>query len=157
MISLSAYLTQGYYAFSLCTLVPWKPMFGVGSSMWLVNIITEHFADIEQMTYQYRIQEVFGWDSKVQWASMYTWFANDVSIYGVVLVMFVIGYLLALTYRDSLTSDNPFAKLLVIYFAIMCIFMPCNNQIFQSTYTLFAFFTALIGWIITRRFKVIMR
>lgn len=30
LISLSSYLTQGYYGFSLATTIPWKPMYGVG-------------------------------------------------------------------------------------------------------------------------------
>ncbi len=157
LISISSYLTQGYYGMSLCMRVGWRPMFGLGSSMGLVNLVTEYIQDINSLTYQFRIQEEFGWDSRVQWASMYTWFANDVGFMGVVIVMFLVGYLLALVFRDSLTTDNPFAKILMVYLALMCIFIPCNNQVLQSTYTLFSFITALAAWIVTSRVKVLIR
>lgn len=154
LISLSGYLTQGYYGFSLATTIPWQPMYGVGSSMALVNIITEHFMNIDQFTYQYRIQELYGWDSDIQWASMYTWAANDVGFYGVVFIMFILGYFIALSYKDSITSHNPFSAVVLVYLGLTCIFLPCNFQIFQSTYTLFGFIAAFGTWLITTRVHI---
>ena len=154
LISLSSYLTQGYYGFSLATTIPWKPMYGVGSSKALADIITEHFTDIERFTYQYRIQEKFGWDRDVQWASMYTWTANDVGFYGTVIVMFFLGYFLAMSYKDSIVSENPFSALVVVYFGLTCIFLPCNFQIFQSTYTLFGFISVFLIWILSTRLHI---
>ncbi len=157
MISLSGYLTQGLYGFSMCTQLGWHPTFGLGNSMGMVDLISKHIVDVGSHTYQYRVQEAFGWDQKVQWCSMYSWIANDVGLAGVIIVMFFIGFLLAMIYRDSLTTENPFARILMVYFAIMCIFIPCNNQVMQSTYTLFSFLTALLAWVLTSRIRVLLR
>ena len=154
LISVASYVTQGLYGFSLSLELPWIPMFGLGGSMWVVNLLARHGVNIGQFTYQSRIMERFNWDDRVQWASMYTWAANDLSLYGVILWMFLIGYVFALVYRDSVTTKNPFAKLLVVYFALMCIFMPGNNQVFQIVDTHFAFITAFIAWLVTTRVRV---
>ena len=154
LISVTSYLTQGLYAFSLSLEVPWIPMFGFGGSMWIEEFISKYFYNINQFTYQYRIMERFQWDDHVQWASMYTWAANDLSLYGVIALMYVIGYFFALTYRDSLTTENPFAKLLVIYFTLMCIFFPGNNQIAQFANTHLAFIGAFVAWLVTTRVRV---
>ena len=153
LISITSYLTQGLYAFSLSLEAPWVPMFGLGGSMWIVDMISKR-VDINQFTYQHRIMEAFHWDERVQWASMYTWAGNDISLYGVILLMYVIGYFFALAYRDCMTTENPFARLLVVYFTIMCIFMPANNQIMQNGYSHLAFIGAFVAWLVTTRVRV---
>ena len=150
LIAVSNYVAQGYYAFSLCMRLPWIPTFGLGGSLQIIDIITKHFVDIDSMTYQRRMEQ-FGWNARIRWHTIYTWFANDVSIYGVVLIMFVIGFCFALAYKDSLSGKNPFARIMVYFLVVTCLFIPCNSQILQSTYTLFSFITILICWLTTRR------
>ena len=149
-ISLSGYLTQGYYGFSLCLSQPWLPTYGFGHSMYLVDLLSEYGLSIDSLTYQYRIEQVYGWDSRIQWASMFTWFANDFGFVGVIFVMFLIGYILALVYNDALKHNNTFAKLLLFYLALQILFIPCNNQLFQSSITYFSFITTFVLWIGTR-------
>jgi hypothetical protein len=149
LISLSRYLTSGYYGFSLCLRLPWIPTFGLGSSLQLVDIISEHFFDVRTRTYQYRAMQ-FGWDDRIQWHSMYSWIANDFSFIGVIFILFIFGFVFALAYKDSLTKKNPFAKVIVYYFIFAAIFIPCNNQIIQTTYVLFSFITMFVCWILTR-------
>jgi len=153
MISISSYLTQGYYGLSLCMSLPWIPTFGLGTSLQIVDLISDHFFDIRSSTYQFRAME-FGWDDRINWHSMYSWFANDVGFYGVIAVMFVIGFVFALVYKDSITTRNPFARVLVFYFALMFVFIPCNNQIIQTTYTLFPLITIFACWIASRSVRM---
>lgn len=149
-LSFSSYLTQGYHGMSLALTEPWTPMFGFGNSMFVVNFVTEHVYDIDQYTYQVKVERDYGWDSDIQWASMYSWLANDVSFYGVILVMFLIGFLLALIYKDAITTNNPFAKAGIFYFILMLLFIPCNNQLAQNAYTLFSFVFVMFSWILSR-------
>ena len=153
MISVSSYLTQGLYGFALCLNIPWTPMFGLGSSLQFVDLLKKYFIDLTPYTYQFKMEQ-YGWDSRMYWASSYSWFANDVGLAGVVVIMFILGYFMALAYRDSLTTNNPFARIMVYYFAIIFLFLPCNNQIFQSIYTLCSFFTAFLCWMCSTRYKV---
>lgn len=147
-VSFSSYFTQGYYGMSQALTLPWVPMYGVGNSMFLVDLITDHFTDIDQYTYQVRM-EPMGWDSDIQWHSMYSWLANDVSFYGVVIVMLLIGILFGAMFKDAITSGNPFAKMSIFYFMLMLIFIPCNNQLAQRADTLFSFILLIILWILS--------
>lgn len=161
LVSLSAYLSQGYYGMSLTLRVDWIPMFGLGSCKVIQELLSMFLPSIEGLTYQARITE-FGWDDYTQWHSMYSWFANDVSYLGVIVVMFIFGLIFARCYKDSITTENPFANLMVYYMFLMAIFAPCNNQIFQTKDIFFSFITVFSGWICTRgrkavRFRIISR
>ena len=147
-VSFSSYFTQGYYGMSLAMELPWQPMYGVGNSMFLVDLISDHFTDIDPYTYQVRM-EPMGWDSDIQWHSMYTWLANDVSFYGVVIVMLLIGIVFGAMFKDAITSGNPFAKMGIFYFMLMLIFIPCNNQLGQRADTLFSFILIILLWILS--------
>lgn len=147
-VSFSSYFSQGYYGMSLAMNLPWEPMYGVGNSMFLVDLISDHFTDIDQYTYQVRM-EPMGWDSDIQWHSMYTWLANDVSFYGVILVMLLIGILFGAMFKDAITTGNPFAKMSIFYFMLMLIFIPCNNQLGQRADTLLSFILLIMLWILS--------
>lgn len=145
-VSFSSYFTQGYYGMSQALTLPWVPMFGVGNSMFLVDLVSRNVTDIDQYTYQVRM-EPMGWDSDIQWHSMYTWLANDVSFYGVVIIMLLIGLLFGAMFKDAISSDNPFAKMSIFYFMLMIIFIPCNNQLAQRADTMFSFILLVLCWI----------
>ena len=149
-ISFSAYFAQGYYGMTQGITLPWTPMFGVGNSMFLVDFLSEHVYDIDQFTYQMKIEQAYGWESDMRWHSMYTWLANDVSFYGVIVVMFLIGVLFAMMFKDAITTENPFSKASIFYFVLMVFFIPCNNQIGQRSDTLLSFLLLVFCWLLTK-------
>ena len=149
-VSLSGYLSQGYYGMSLSMQVPWKPMCGIGYSMALQNLLGNFVPAIADASYQARIEQ-YGWDSYTQWHSMYTWFANDFSYAGVIVVMLLFGFVFHRAFHDSLELNNPYAKLMLYFMFLMAVFLPCNNQIGQSTYLLFSFFYVFIKWQLSKR------
>lgn len=155
-VSFSSYFTQGYYGMSQALTLPWTPMFGLGNSMFAVDFITEHLYDIEQFTYQFKL-EALGWKSGLQWHSIYTWLANDVSFYGVTVVMFLIGVLFGEMFKDAIKGKNPFAKISVFYFMLMLLFIPCNNQIAQRADTLFSFILILLCWFLCKHPPAFLR
>lgn len=150
LVSLSSYLTQGFYGMSLTLRVPWIPMYGIGFSSGLQNLINNFIPDIAINSYQIRIEQ-FGWDSYIQWHSMYSWFANDISYFGVIPLMGIYGFLFKKALHDSIELNNPYAKLMTYFMVLIAFFLPCNNQIAQSTYTLFAFIYVLIKWQLTKK------
>lgn len=149
-ISFSSYFTQGYYGLSQAMTLPWTPMYGLGSSMFVVDFVSEHVYDIDQFTYQMKVEKAYGWNSNIQWNSMYTWLANDVSFYGVVIVLFLIGMLFGAMFKDAISTENPFAKMSVFYFILMMLFIPCNNQIAQRPDTMFSFALIVFCWLISK-------
>lgn len=150
--SFSSYLSQGYYGMSQALDLEWTPMFGLGSSMWVVDIVSKNIYDIDPFTYQVKL-EPYGWDSDVRWHSMYTWLANDFSFYGVILVMFFIGLLFGGMFKDAIKNQNPFALASIFFFMLMMIFIPCNNQIGQTNDNLCPFILLVLMWLICKREK----
>ena len=150
--SFSSYLTQGYYAMSQALSLEWTPMFGLGGSMWVVDIISNNIYDIDPFTYQVKLEQ-FGWDSDVRWHSMYTWLANDFSFYGVILAMFFIGLLFGGMFKDAIKNKNPFALASIFFFMLMMIFAPCNNQVGQTNENLCPFVLLILIWILCKREK----
>lgn len=159
LVAATSYLTQGYYGMSLCLRVPWEPTFLMGHSMAIEKLLKEYLTEWPYLhTYQHRIQQ-FGWDENVQWHTMYTWFANDFGFLGTAIVVLILGILFGASYKDAIRTNNPFAYVMVYFFTLAIFFAPCNNQLFQSTYVLFSFITALICWLCTRgrtRIKIVI-
>lgn len=150
LVSISRYLSSGYYGMSLSLKIPWEPMFGIGHSMALQNILKEFIPEIANKSYQIRI-ESFGWDSYENWHSMYTWFANDLSFLGVIFLMLAFGFTFNKSLYDAITLNNPYAKLMVFYMFFMAVFLPCNNQLAQTTFVMFSFVYVFIRWQISKR------
>lgn len=150
LIAGTAYLTQGYYGMSLCMNEAWEPTFGLGHSTFVIDMLDKYVTSaIKDNTYQYRVAQHTPWQYDVQWHSMYSWVANDISFLGVVIVMFFVGYLFARSYKDAINTSNPFSSLMFFYIALQIFFIPCNNQLFQSSYVLLAFITNTICWATT--------
>ena len=155
LISLSGYLTQGYYGMSVSLRLPWKPGYGVGHSMAIINLLGDAINIPHENTYQYR-SAIFGWEEGVRWHTMYSWFANDVTYYGVIIVVLVIGIVSGMAYKDAVVTNNPYAKLVTYYFMLLFVFMPCNNQLFQTLYIMLPFLSAVALWLITRERRIVV-
>lgn len=145
-IAITSYSTQGLYGMSLALKEEWTPMFGIGSNMAVVNMLSKYFPSILESTYLYKIEQHYNWSSSIQWSSSFTWFANDVSFIGVVIVMYIIGMIMAMSFSDSINNRNPLANIVFYYMVIICLFLPGNNQIGQGFSTLFSMILALIWW-----------
>lgn len=147
---LSSYLCQGYYAFSLSTEIEWIPMFGLGSNKWVLDQLYESNVGLIENTFQYRIEQLFGWNRDVQWHSLYTWLANDYGHLGVIFVMFLLGAALAATYKESIINGSTISKLMLCYLFIILIYIPANNQIFQTMESMASFIVVFFIWLFFR-------
>lgn len=154
-IKISTYLTQGYYGMSLALDKDFDSTFGIGHSYFLLDQFKYFFnIDLIERTFQYKITDK--WDRLVQWHSFYSQVANDVSFYGVIPVMFVLGYLLSAIYISAIKNNNIIAKIILTLFAVMFVYMPANNQIFNFMESMFSFWMLLLLWFYTRmRRKII--
>lgn len=145
------YLTQGYFGMSLALKLPFISCYGLGNNNFILSNFEEMFnLSIRSNMYQYRISE-YSWGATQNWHTFYTWIANDVSFYGVIIIMFILGIVLSKVWRDALVNKNIFAICLLPMFVILFIFIPCNNQIFSLPTTFMPFFSLFICWILTRK------
>lgn len=152
ILSLSLYLTEGYYGLSLALELPFVSTFGFGNNIFMISNIRDYLGvDLWHRTYMYRVSVINDWDSLVNWHSLYTWFANDVSFVFVPLVMFVISFVFAKVWKDSVLYGNPYAVILNSYMFIIFMYISANNQVFSYAYTYIAFVITFILWISTRK------
>jgi hypothetical protein len=158
VVGASSYLTQGYYALYLSLDKPFVPMFGVGNSIFLTQqaVRITGNQNIARMSYPSRIEED-GWDALGRWSSIYPWIASDVSFPGTIVVVFLIGRLFAIAWRDALSGRNPFAFAIFAQFVIMLFYFPANNQTSQFGEGFTAFWAILIAWLLTRNRAIPIR
>jgi len=146
VMGMDIYLTSGYYAVSLSLREPYVPMFGVGNSTFLSRQVARAVGDsgIPNRSYPVRIEK-YGWDSVGLWSTIYPWIASDVSFPGTILIVYLIGRLLALSWLDTF-GGNPFAVVLFAQLVIMLFYFPANNQLLQSGEGFTAFWVTLFLW-----------
>jgi hypothetical protein len=147
VLGLAGYVGQGYYALYLALDRQFVPSFGVGHSMFLTRQAARlpGFQWIADTPYPVRI-EPDGWSAFGLFSSIYPWIASDVGFPGTIIVVFLIGYAMALSWREAILLRNPFAIAAFAQFCIMVYYFPANNQCLQSGETLAAFWGTIISW-----------
>lgn len=148
VIYITLYLTQGYQGLSLTFSEQFIPMFGIGNSSFLMANLQPLFnMNLFSKTYQYRIQSS-GWDAEVNWHTIYSWLANDISYIGVLILMFFIGKYIAIVYFRSIQHKNVLNITLFSLIVIMIFYFPMNNQITAAPNTFMTFWVFNIFWLI---------
>jgi hypothetical protein len=142
---LDYYITQGYYGFSLILEQDFHWTYGFGNSAFLqrqFNLITG--IDVGEFSYQRRYDNV--WGEFAQWHSFYGQFANDFGPWGLILLMFIIGFLFSRVWLSILLQNSFFGAALMPIYIIMFIFFPANNQVFGYIDTFSYFIFISIFW-----------
>lgn len=150
--TLTAYISHGYVGLAMALDVPFTSTYGVGHSWFLIYNFEEATGlDVLQRTYLMGIEYQHGYDHKILWHTAYLWFANDVSLYGVPIVLFTLMFIYGFAWKDYLTNGNLFAVGMMSTFGLFFFFLSANNQVFSSYNSLFAFWVLLFVWLATRR------
>ena len=149
LYSVSNYLCQGYYGMSLSLDEEFTTTYGIGSSQFLMSNFKSLFGiDVKDRTYQHKVDAL--WDEDGKWHSFYSYIANDVSFYGVIAVMFLIGLFFGCICRDVFLNNSLIGKLLLPLFVVLFMYMPANNQVFTGMATCTAFLELSFLWILSK-------
>lgn len=139
---LTVYLAQGYKGMSISLSEPFDSTYGVGHSVFLQHVFEDYLGfNIREKTFQRKITD--RWDENIYWHSAYSYFANDVSFFGVTFIMFAIGLLFSKVVNAALAKRDFIAKLLIPLFALMFLYFPANNQVFSFLESMISF------WVLT--------
>jgi hypothetical protein len=151
VISLSSYLTQGYEGLALSLNEPFVPNWGAGNSRFMTSYVDKYFgAGIEHSTYPARVEITTGWNSKIQWHTIFPWLASDFTFPGSIILIGLFSYLFSILWRESIDSSNPFALSLFMQLTVLFTYLSANNQAFQSGEEFIGFFATLAVWLYTR-------
>ncbi len=155
LLYLTSYVSHGYKGLSIAMDKEFTSTYGLGFSDFFRHNALKLFgqSDIEgeiySRTYMAKTAEE-GWVTGAVWSSFFVYPASDISFPATILLVFVIGYLFALSWKDALKTGNPFAVVVFFAFCTMIFYFSANNQIFQGGETFIGFTTMIIIWLISR-------
>lgn len=157
--SISRYLGQGYYALSMAFHVDYESTLGFGHSMFLARNADALFGT-SQFTLGSlpgRLEEQFGWSMFTLWHSIYPWLASDFGFAGALIVLGGFAYLLGLSWGNSVATVSAPWLIMSFMMLILFLYIPANNQIFQTAETCVAFFLVAIQLIMRRKWPAAIR
>ena len=155
---LTSYFCHGYTGLSLAMEEDFTSSYGLGFSDFLRHNVSKLFGGqafedkIYENTYMHKIAESHGWETGSVWSSFFIFPASDISFPGTILLVFLIGFLFGLSWKDTLQTGNPFAAAVFIGFITMIFFFSANNQMFQTGENFTAFVGVFVAWLATRWF-----
>lgn len=151
---LISYATNGYYGLSLAMELPYRCCYGAGHSLFLHNIVLVRvfgLTSVMERSYPYRVEMESGWLRLGHWHSIYTWLASDLSFYGVLFAVFIIGKTLAISWLDTVSGGNVFAPAVLYLTLMMVYYFPANNQVLAFADNFIGFWIIVALWLLTRR------
>ena len=153
---LSSYMTQGYNGLSIALDLESGFTYGVGHASSVSNLVDNVVgSDIYGQTINYQLRSL-GWHDRYVWSSAYTWFANDVTFYGVPFVLLGFGFLLGLAWIDATKMQSDSAIILLCFIVLMLVYTPANFQLGVSIDMYFSWWFWLIFWGVKRLNKNIL-
>jgi hypothetical protein len=148
-INVLSYLSGGYYHTSLAFDLEFKSTWFLGNNPALIGLASVFGIDVWDNTYIYRLEVEKGVDQLRSWHSAYTWFASDVSFYGVPFLLCGLAYLFGFSWAKAVQGDF-LSKLVFIIFGNILLFLFANNTYLSTVFYSFMFLVPL--WFVTRFF-----
>lgn len=146
---LLSYVTQGYRGLSLCLTLPFQWTYGVGSSFKFMNDISRWFSiplDVLEKSYPVRMQQAYGVGAYASWHTIFPWIASDFTFFGAIFIVSIFVYYWAKSWREVISSDSWIAPVMFSHLTILILFIPCNNQLFQTRDSIVASLVIFALW-----------
>lgn len=147
-----SYISSGYQGLEYALEEDFTSTYGLGNSSFIMENVEEILnVDISSRTYMNKIDSI--WPERSQWHTAYTWWANDVSFYGVFILMFLLGYIMCCVLWDAYCG-NLYAVLLLPLYTLMILFIPANNVVLSNPLTCIPFIFFNFLWFLSKKFKI---
>jgi hypothetical protein len=141
-----SYLGQGYYHTCLALDLDFRPTAFLGNNTALISLGRAFGIDVWDDKYMHRLQRM-GVDEYGVWHSAYTWYASDVSFYGVPIVLLIVGFLYGFSWTQGVRGDF-LSRIVFIVFGNMLLFLFANNTYLASVF--YACMVFVPVWAVTR-------
>lgn len=145
-IKVVLYMGQGYYHATRAMDHEFRWTKFLGSNGSLIALAERLGVDVWNDTYMHRLQRE-GIDEYAWWHSAYTWWAGDVSFYGVPLLLFCLGYLFGFSWARGVQGDF-LSQIFFVLFGNMLVYLFANNTYFASVFYAMMLFGPI--WLLTR-------
>ncbi|ADY27188.1 hypothetical protein Deipr_2057 (plasmid) [Deinococcus proteolyticus MRP] len=152
-----AYATHGYYGMSLALQEPFNTTFPFGNAPAL-KPLSDAVMGEEYLEHSYPNKiDRRGWDNGVRWSTAYTSWASDISFWLVPFVMFLVGLVTALSWKDAVLNESLLATAVFSFMTTMSLFLSANNQVGIALDSLSAFIVITLVWLVTRTYRLRLR
>lgn len=135
-VLLSSYITQGIYGVDQALKVPDDPQwFGAslyGYRKWSGTLFGDDKMFDRSIPMQIERTTSGDWTALEAWNSAYAWWASDFGFAGALVCAGILGWLIGVSWKYSLTTEDPFAPALFGTTITGAIFIYANNQIFHT-------------------------
>jgi hypothetical protein len=149
----TSYLTQGYKGLSLAMDSDWRPTYGLGFSIFIRHNVSRILgldeSSVEARTYEGQL-DAKGWTAGQQWSTFFIHPASDITFFGVIPLMVLIGFAFGAAWRDTCTRADPVACVVFFYLGIQVLYLSANNQLYQGGELAIGFSVALVAWLLLR-------
>lgn len=156
LIMLTSYLTQGYYGTALALEENYSPTYGFGHSMFLLENVKKINIEVYESSYLKKIENR-GWVYGYRWSGIYPWIASDITFPGSLIIFYLWGFLLALSFSEMIKNESFIAVGLFYTLIIGTMYFPANNQLFQSPESFFTTYFFIIIFVLKFCMKNIKR
>lgn len=150
------YITHGYARLASAMELPFIGIgFGIGNSYFLIRNAERltGIDDLGDLSYGLRIDEATTGSFGLYWSTIYTWIASDFTFVGSVFIIYIIGYLFAISWIDSIVWYNPLAVAAFGILTVLIYSFPLNNPL-QDGSGVAIYFVIISCWLFTRHRKV---
>jgi hypothetical protein len=153
VIIMLSYPSAGYLGFDKNLSTPFEWSYGLGSMRALNGYKNQYIGgeDYYQKSYPARTEARTGYPALMLWATIFPWLASDLTYFGALIVMIIIGWFIARLWCEAVMYARPLSLALLSSMFILIMYIPANNQIFQSRNSFIGFFVLLAFYIITDR------
>ena len=149
----NTYLTQGYYHLGLALDIDFTTTYFFGSNPASLNFGNSVLGlDLWEKTYMFKLYKEKGVSDIAQWHSAYMWFANDVSFFGVPIILFLLGFFSGYAYKITILNNDLLSSFVFVMLINIQIFLFANNSFLAQYY--YSFVMVFIIWLFTRVLKL---
>lgn len=143
------YISHGYYGLSLCLNLPFVWSFGYGSSFAIKDILNKfiYMSDDMIASYPIRMEQVTGWKAYANWHTIFPWLASDFTFIGAILFIAIVIAIYAISWNKILNRGHYSNILMFSHLNILLLYVPANNQLFQTRASLIVTVLIFILWI----------
>jgi len=152
ILSSYGYVSMGYFGLAKCLELPFEWTYGMGHSRALTSYVDQYFGyDSENKNYLIRNERKTGWPAGMFWSTVFPWLASDLTFPGVALFMFFVGAFFCTVWKRFLIHRDFISLVVLCQITIFIIYIPANNQLFQSRMSFFGSISILIIYVFSSK------
>lgn len=149
LIYIFSYLTQGYRGLALCLTLPFVWAKGMGSSFKIMNDVSRWLSipvSTLEISYPVRMEAEYGVGAYASWHSIFPWIASDFTFIGSIFIVSIFIYYWMKSWNEFIKYKTWISGIMFCHLSILVVYIPCNNQLFQTRDSIVATLMIFIFW-----------